>query len=580
MNKHIFFFFLFFSFSAAYAQKSTLVWSLSGSDLEGKSYIVATVAIKDSTFLNYPSGLWKSLDKSKVFINSFSAEYEGEPFANFGQNLENIPSVEMKNYALSQQIPTQDYQSLEGGLVLRSTSKYKINEFAFHEAFLSADLKLLKSLFLEKEALTPAILQSIETDLNYTLVSDLVQISRTQRAFFPIDLIHFFGEKNIINLLVDRGYTVTPLFSKFYLENAKKIEAQKAALAAYQNQIQESQSVAKPQLPNSNTEDKPLNNTPVEAIQIEENSAKSVDLNLPIGILNLSQWSEYQFKDSLFSYLAPSRLKTKENERVYSTKSDDLVYQVEFLEKADGLEKSIERLMIRKGGQLTKNEPLELFGFPSAKVEFIYNENKISRHFLIQHLDQVIVCSVTGSHPKIFSQQASQFLNSIKLKPFVASSPNEVQASVNTEELNTWVYKSFNGFSASFPTEPEDVSTTTENGSNLMAYVIPRGKVDDNTYLYVSFKKQSADTFRLFNEAINQAAKESNSIIVERNVLPENRNYYASYVLKDALEQHYKIQYWYDGVTFYQFIVKGNKRSIVNQNVLNLFNSISIEKLF
>lgn len=579
MNKHFLLFLILFSFSTIYAQKSTLVWSLSGSDLENKSYLVATVAIKDSTFLKYPTGVWKSLDRSKAFVNSFSAEYVGLPFANFSQDLANIPSVVMSQYAIDNNKDIVDYKSLEGGLVLRSTSKHKIDEFAFRDAFLSADLKRLETLFLEKEALTPAILKSIQSDLNYTLVSDLVNIARERRSFFPIDLIHFFGENNVINLLVDRGYTVTPVFSKFYSANAKMIAEQQAALLEYQKQMQQSQ----PQVQTSNQETQITNTIttpPSDAITIEDKAVKQVDLNLPIGILNLSQWSEYDFKDSLFTYTAPSRLKRKEGEPVYSTKSNNLLYQFEFLEKGESLNASIERLMIRKGGQLTQNQPKELFGYPAANVEFIYNENKISRHLLVQHLDQLIVCSVTGNHPEIFSQQASQFLNSVKLKPYVQPVSTDIQAAVENEVVNTWVFKRFNQFSCSLPIEPTDVSTQMENGSNLSAYVVPRGKVDDNTYLFVSFKKQATDNFRLFNEAINQAVQETNSIVVSRNVLPEGKNYYASYILKDALDNHYSIQYWYDGSTFYQFIVKGNKRSISNQTTLQVLNSISIENLF
>lgn len=581
MNKYFFLLLVFFSFSTLYAQKSTLVWSMSGSDLESKSYIVATVAIKDSTFLNYPPSLWKSIDKSKTFVNSFSAEYEGIPFANFNQDLVDIPSVFMAKKASEQNIPSIDYPSLEGGLVLKSTSKSKLDEFAFREAFLSADFAALQESFLKNEALTPSILQSIQSDLNYTLVSDLVSIARDQRAFFPVDLIHFFGEKNIIRLLRDRGYTITPLYTKFYSAHAKKIEEQKTALAVYQEQIQARQIPQnQTELPKNVSDELNSTDKQTDSILIEEQAKKSVDLNLPIGILNLSQWSNYSLKDSLFTYSAPARLKQTESQGEYLAKLNNLVYQVEMLEKSESLDNSIERLMIRKGGQLTRKEPMKLFGFPAANVEFIYNENKISRHLVIQHFDQLIICTVIGHHPEIFSQQASQFLESIELKPYVESVSNEIEAAVPSNEINTWVFKSFNQFSCTLPIEPTDVSTKLENESNLSAYVVPRGKVDDNTYLFVSFKKQGQDIFRLFNEAINTASKESSSIIIDRDVLPEGKNYYAQYLLKDALEQYYSIRYWYDGETFYQFIVKGNKRSITNQNAVQVLNSISIVNLF
>ena len=57
--------------------------------------------------------------------------------------------------------------------------------------------------------------------------------------------------------------------------------------------------------------------------------------------------------------------------------------------------------------------------------------------------------------------------------------------------------------------------------------------------------------------------------------MPSDKTYYASYMLRDAIENHYKVVYWYGNGLFYQFVIRGDKNSVKNETANQILNSVS-----
>lgn len=551
----------------------SLIWQISGGELAGNSYIVGTLPIQDSLFYNYPDKVWNYLEKSDVFI-SFDTSTEQQTqsvrntaFSDLGKHYQILPAAYFEQIATQQMMPVI---SLNDDLSLQQnspgTATKPIAPKSLTEAFLLGNTNDLVEARIGHD-LTTEQLDQLQNKTNYLILDDLVRHMKLQPIFFPADVAYLSGTNGLVNLLRARGYQVKQLQTRFYANNAKEIMARRAMLAQQQYPQNQQQSSVETTIPPAGDSFGRYN--------IPDNPQP---LNLPIGLMNIDSWSNYELTDSSLFYSAPNRLKSSsDGQNLHSTIHDNLEYIIERKQPGNDFDSAIQQLIISNGGQLVSTNKLAVSGYPARYIELIYGENQLSKHLLIPTQSDLWIVSVKGPSPQIFSLQANQFIESVKLAQqaptvYSVNNPenNGIEGNVNSPEQNlpVWQASRLKEMSVYFPVQPTPLSHDLENNNTLQGYVIPRGKIDNNMYLLTAAEQSSFDNFKLFNDAINETAKQARAVIIERNVMPQGRSNFSSYLLRDAVDNYYKISYWYQNNVFYQLIIRGDERS-VNNNAAN-----------
>lgn len=563
----------------------SLVWQVSGGELAGKSYIVGTLPVQDSAFFAYPDKVWDYLEKSDVFVSFDETtvpnqqELRNEAFSSLGKHYGVLPAAYFQQIASQQMKPVvsinSEYSLQNIEIADKPTEQNTRDELI--EAFRlgnSADLVQLRT----NLDLSSNQLEQLQNRNNYLILDELVRHMRLQPVFFPVDVAYVTGTNGLVGLLRARGYQVEPQQERFYANFAKQIAQQRALLAMQQNQTTTMQTQ-----PNVSVYSEG------ESYGNYEFPQETVPLNLPIGLLNIGDWPTYAIADSSLLYRAPARLKsTSELQEEYSTIHDNLTYEIKLQDLPKNFDAAIQQLIIQQGGQLVNSEKAAINGFPTRIVELIYAENHLSKHVLLPLQSQLAVFSVKGNTPQIVSLQAEQFLNSIEVNQALLLANQQTTTTFDGETMPgnqpaepiaqqpIWQANQLMDLSVYLPIPPEELSHQLENGNNLTGLVIPRGEIDNNMYLLTATKQNSIDNFKLFNDAINATATEARAVIINRNVMPQGQSYFSSYTLRDAVDNHYKVNYWYVNGVFYQFIIRGDKRSIQNQTATQIQQSIQV----
>lgn len=560
----------------------SLIYQITGNELAGTSYLVATVPVQDSLFYHYPDKVWTYLEKSDVFI-SFDDETENETktlrnqsFAEFNKDYAILPAAYFKSIASNQFKPivTINPKYSFQNLPQKGSSK-AIAKQEFIDDFHSGLIHDLVDFRLSADVNSDQF-ETLQTKNNYQIIDELITHMKLQPVFFPVDVVYLSGNNGLLNLLRARGYQVKPMQERFYVTNAKGIQQRKALLA-------------QPTLPTSNGTQPVQSNQPVATGNQQKATeytmpTQPLPLNLPIGIINLDKWGNYVLADSLVVYKAPNRLKqVNEMQQLYNTTSNELEYSIQLENKFKNFDAAIERLIISNGGQMVNVSQVQRFAYPAIEVELIYAENQISKHLVVQHPMQSVIASVKGPTPQIFSQEATTFFQNLQVKEVLMASnqipvgENGVVTANDQVQTNLPVWQVVNHYDLSvfMPKEPIKIDTLLANGNALSGLLIPRGEVDNNMYLLTSTPVQSFDNFKLFNESINEAASAARAVIVDRTVMPSDKTYYASYMLRDAIENHYRVVYWYGNGLFYQFVIRGDKNSVKNETANQILNSVS-----
>lgn len=562
-----------YSFSQS-EQANTWLWQVSGGELQGKSYIFGSMPLQDSTYYRFDPKLWKNINKSDVYI-SFNQEISGsqqQVYTNSPKQFGISPKDYLKQQVEQKFQPTVDLEqtnslaNLVTSPLNKTASTSQLQELK--ETYLSADMQRFLDLRTQLDV-PEEIFSSLGTKHNYLLISELINQMQLQPVFVAVDPVYLIGSEGLISLFRARGYQVKPLSEKYYEKNAEKIAflKQQQALFAQQNNPQ----------PNNNTAPNPgIGNG--EVISAPTVATTSIKLDLPIGILNLDQWSAYNI-DETIDYVAPVRLKQTDENRPdrYQAKYGDLEYQIDVIDEWDNTNTQIEKIIIRNGGQMVLNESFLNKTLSGKHIELMYTDNQISRHLLIKGAQKNLILSIKGPTPAIHTLLADHFFNQIALEQLPVSIA--IADTVVTPEVVApvvqWGLENIKGIQFLFPSEFIQEEAKLEGGETVDAYISSR-KVDNNTYIIVTSEKEAFDNFQLFNSSINQAAQEVRGVVVERDVLPAGRPNFAEYIIKDAIDRYYRVQYYHVNGRFYQAIVKGDRKSVSNANANQFFNSIFI----
>jgi len=559
-------------------QPKTWLWQISGGELQGKSYLFGSMPLQDSTYYRFDSKLWKNVSKSDVFL-SFKDEISDQQ----EQVYVNAPkqySLTPKNY-IKQQLEVEFKPVVEldesnslatlvtGGLSKKATPEELME---LKEAYLSADIQSFMSLRSQLDV-PESVLSSLEKKHNYILINELVRQMQLQPVFIALDPVYLTGTEGLVALFKARGYQVKPLSEKFYEKNALSIAALNQQRQLFTQQNSQQQPIQNTSVPAVNT---------TETIKAPSTPTTRVNLDLPIGILNLDQWTAYEIDDPKVKYMAPLRLKQSDDNRPgrYVARSGDLEYQIDVVDKWENTNAQIEQIIIQNGGQVVLSERFENERLSGQHIELMYTDNEISRHLLVAGLQKNLIVSVKGKTPSIHTILADQFLNEITVEQLPDNNPiinipfvNKPTTPDEPATVVQWAYQNLPGAQFIFPSDFIEEEAKLEGGETVKAFISSR-KVDNNTFVLVSSKKESFDNFQLFNTSINQAATEVRGVILERNVMPEGRNNFAEYQIKDAVGRYYRIQYHYLNGRFYQAIVKGDKKSVTNGNANQFLSSL------
>lgn len=559
----------------------SLIWQITGGELSGKSYLVGTLPIQDSAFFQYPEKIWSYLEDTDVFI-SFDTEttektqaLREKAFSDYGRHYSILPSAYFQQIAEQQMKPVislnEEYSLQNIEVTLNESPSVDKQDF-IDDFFMGNSSNLVD--YRTKMDLSVEQLNQLRNRNNYLILDELVRHMKLQPVFFPVDVAYLTGPNGLINLLRARGYQVQQKQIRHYAQNAKSIQERRALFA-----------VNSPKnIPGQPTVSSG-NSTPVGQVygnyEIPEDP---IPLNLPLGMINIIDWPRYSLPDSLASYVSPSRLKpASERQKMYSTIDNNMEYTIEIKPNGKNFKKAIQQIIISNGGQLVNNKMLTINQIPAQYVELIYTESQLSKHVLIPIGNKMIVASVKGNTPAIFSLQADQFLTSIQPNKNLTkaanntSAQNQVGAKQQPPETIVPIWKPWKLKEATvyFPKEPDILEADLEDKSTIQGRVIKRGEVDNNLYLFTATEKSSINNFKLFNESINETAELARAVIVERNVMPQGKTNFSSYLLRDSLENYYRIAYWYQNGVFYQLIIRGNEDSVENDTANQIFNSVN-----
>ena len=560
------------------------LWQISGGELQGKSYLFGTMPLQDSTYFQFDKKVWKNLSKTDLFITFNSTQNHTSAqsvFSSSEKHYGEIPSAYLKNIAAEEQKPIialkDDYSisSVQGNN--RSSSKAsRADLLLLKEHYLTANLSEFKAL-RERLDLSPDVTAKLANEKNYLIVGDLIEKMRLQPSFLAIDAIYLTGSEGIVQLFKDRGYKVSPINEKEYASFAEKIQQQKMMRAAWAQQNNPPNST-----PGTATGTPNNGNATNTQIAAPSSPTQTVKLDLPVGILNLTEWGDYEIEAHDVSYRAPLRLKTIETNSIaaFQASYGDLVYHIDIVEKWAKTDQQIEKIIISNGGQIVAEKRFSNKFVIGKEVELMYAENQVSRHVLFEGIRNNFVLSVKGKTPEIYTLLADYFLQSFSVSqvpeqilvniPDQPGTPN-VQSPATTQ----WTSIQIERARMVFPLKFSEESAETEGGETVKAFISSK-TIDQNTYMIVSSKKETVDNFKLFNSAINTAVEEVRGVIVERNVMPVERPNFAEYLLRDAIDNYYRIQYIYHGNQFYQIVIKGDKKSVYNDNASRILQSLII----
>ncbi len=554
-------------------QSSTWLWQISGGELQGKSYVFGTMPLQDSTYFQFDPKLWKNLSKADVFI-SFDQEMNASQkkvYSSVAKEYGVTPKDYIKQLVEFEFKPivslnsTNSLSTLVDKEVSPNASLDDLREL--EETYLSADHSNFVALRTQLD-IPEAIYTSLGKKHNYLILNELVGQMQLQPVFVAIDPIYLTGAEGLINLFRARGYQVKSLSKKFYANNAEAI-----AFAKEQQRLWEQQNTQNTQPVSTN----PGSENPTQPITAPTSVTRSVNLDLPIGILNLDQWSSYDIQDPKISYDAPIRLKQNDDNRPsrYQAIYGDLEYQIDIVDPWQNTNAQVDQIIIQNGGQVVVNEPFKTDLMSGKHIELMYTDNQISRHVLIAGLQKNLVLTVKGKTPIIHTVLADHFFNHVSIEQL----PENSTLPINTIDpgqptaIVQWSYQSLRDVQFLFPSDFIKEEAKLEGGETISAYISSR-KVDNNTFALITSDSEAFDAFQLFNTSINLAASEIRGVIVESNVLPVGRPNFAEYKIKDAVDRYYRIQYYYSNGIFYQAIVKGDKKSVDNVNANQFLSSL------
>ncbi|MBX2845764.1 MAG: TraB/GumN family protein [Saprospiraceae bacterium] len=568
---------------SGFAQDSdnqSLLWKVSGGDLQGSSYLLGTLPVQDSTFFRFPDRMWTYLDKTDVFLHLPESELSGTPaqlralsFKGLSKHYAVTPNTYLKQLAVGQLKPVVDideelgYASVAAGkslsthlATLKTTQADLLEALSYN--YFSGKYQAAAEQRLQLDV-PQKIYQELVSRNNYLVLNKMIEQMRLQPVFFPVDMIRLSGNEGLISLLRARGYKVKPAEKKFYLDNEK-------ALIALQNAAPPPPPIS-PTNTTATTTSTPTTQTP---------TVQPSELSLPMEILNLKEWSEYAVEDSLILVSLPGRPRNVlENEQLkrYEHIASGLTYTIEVSPSVGGnLSSVVDQMIIRSGGQLVKSENAALNNVNGRYVELMYLENTVSRHYLLPALGKLYNISVKGSTPQIFSEVAEKYFQTFTFTSTFVS-PTLVTDVPNAPEVNLWHPFKEQNLSLSFPKAPERKTQQLENGTELTTYALTE-LIGGNKYVLAINKKDAFDNFQLFNSSINTATTHLKGVIVKQDVMPEGRNYFAEYLVKDPIGNHYRIAYYYDGTYLYQVIIKGDRKSVNNSDANQVMNSIFLSQ--
>jgi len=567
-------------------KEQTLLWKITGKDIVGNSYILGTLPVQDSTYFKFPPKLWNYLAQTDVFLYMPEADLSGNAgklrdasFGNFSRDYAITPNEYLKSIAESQAKPSIKLDSKLGFTAVAAGKKVDdhISSLDKQKGPLLDELSYnffsgkFEELIAQRKGLdVPAeVYSELISRNNYLLINDLIGRMRLQPVFFPVDVVRLGGNEGLIPLLRARGYKLKPVDRNFYIERERVLMAMKAAQGSQMSPAVTTNGNASTGSPNVSQE--------------TYTQPTNVKLNLPLDIMNLPEWSTYSIEDSTIQVVLPGKprlVNETEQLKQYSYSYNGLTYSIDIAAPpASNPNQMIDQMIIRTGGQLVNQQNAPLKNLSGKYVELMYLENSVSRHYVLPALGNTYTISVSGKTPQIFSIAANKFFQSIEFDQSL-SSPVFVESPPNVPEAaQSWYTLQEKNITSQFPVKPEKIQEELENGSTLTAYSIPNF-INGNKYLLAVSKKDAFDNFQLFNSSITAATNQLKAVILKQEVMPEGRDYYAEYVLKDPIDAHYRIAYFYDGTYFYQAIVKGDKKSIrstdanrmINSMILNQFN--------
>jgi len=520
-------------------KEETMLWRVSGKGLSGNSYLFGVINSKDSSFYKFPDKMWRYFAATDVFVTTNDKANHSlfnNSIGKYERHFEQSPTTYIKQQAVAAAKPVI---TLKDEVTLSGAFKDVDVHNTINTANLSRKLEDLKMAYGSGK---------------------LQEVTNIRKQLdVPQQVLSQLHHKQ----LRARGLAVKPMDVKFYDKREQTLIAQRNYIAAVSGQPSASTGSTQPQGATG-----PSTSAPVR---------RKFNKEMP-GLLD-KEWQRVYTSDSLYSASFPgsaSKLENEDGSVQFSLNEGGLTFS--FSVKPTNLLVSNvadvnTRLVLQTGGQVSQSNKANYSGLSGTQTELIHADNKISRFFVASLGDKLVEISVSGKPPHIFASAVQAFFNSVQIKP--AALPATVLTANSTvlEIVESWPSFRTNNLYGMLPITPATKNETTEGGVDVETHQIFNLN-DGNKYLVAVNPKSTFDNFMLFNTSINAAAEEAKAVIVNRNVMENGRTNYAKYQLKDALDNYYHIEYWYDGTHFYQFVVKGDKKSISNATVNKISNSL------
>lgn len=556
-----------------HSQDQSLVWSIKGNGSAGKSYLIASMPLQDSTFYNYPKKTWSYLSKVDVLVYQ---KQDKSVYTNFESHSSQLPTEYMVSFVSNQQKPVIPFKNgfTPKPSILPTSQKKELSS-----AFDIAQLQQIEEIHTSNYAQHKEF-----TEQKYALLEEIDRALQMQPMAFIVDVANVTGQNGLPALLQAKGYKVKAEEEDYFI---KKQEEKLLAIELPSVTPQPGIAPAEPIITNTPTVSNP-NPAPSSAVDINT-------LSIPMSLYNLSQWGTYHLESINLDYQAPNRLKT-ENQSTYITKTKHLIYSIEVKSPVELNNNLYQQLAVQAGGQINKTNSLSEYPFPASELELMFTENQLAYYRVIKHPYHTVVISVRGDAPHIFSLEATHFLHSIQFSPpsNVAypgvsnphiTDPKDLPNNTNgsgtpqnptnnsqQENAGAWVSQTIKNTTFYLPRTPTKVNTNISTGK-MDSYVIPRGMADENVYVLSSSSIVEKNIFKLFQQSITDASNEVRGIIEQSDVMPPSKPNTAEYILRDAVGNYYRILYATDQQYFYQFIIMGNKKSINNSTTQQILQS-------
>jgi|GEM_PF-6586247 len=554
----------------------SLLWKVSGSDLSEQSYIYATLPIQDSNYFKVPDKFWRYVNQTDVLIkqgnssNSSLAEltnktlgelprttsYEFEDYLISYVKQQAMPVVELGRNQILANVATDYLDDIESQSNSLGNVPSNLDDLilAYQSGMLDELVRIRTKLDVP-----PALYQEFENKQHYLILNELLQQMKLQPSIIAIDALHLGGPSGLLGLLKARGYNVKPMESKFYARQGEQLMAQRAYLA--QLEAARQPVIVDPKMN--------------EGISLEGERPREINTQPAI---EETAWVKVYTADSLvsFSFPASPNASIEEGVEEYSASHKGLDFVVRLTPLSGGENNAdLTRLVISTGGQVVQSGKVQKNNIPGNSAELMYSVNRLSKHFLAAVAGKNLSLSVTGDSPHIFTAVVDEFLGSVQSH---GALPVLVDSGGLPVASDVWTPFRAKNLYASLPAIPKERNETLDNGNDIELYLLERPD-DGNNYVISVNKREAFDNFQLYNTSINAALAEANAIIVDQSVMPEGKTTFASYLIKDALDNYYRIIYQYDGEYFYQFVVKGSKKSVqsseANQIVSSLFLTLA-----